>query len=415
MTQAENQRRRRDLRYRRSPVVERLKQEETPAQVRRWWLGELGFRQDPFSSGAVVAETDTLLSQTFTEDKLTFAALLDPYSSALCAPSGWGKTAYRLELAKTMATDHLMIDYNLRPLVSHLPEVSLEDHLNHLLSSAGTALLRHCFTKPGFFEGLDGENQGLIASFLDRFSPDWPQQLRWMDGLETAINDPAAKDLIQTLQEQGPRLPQDLLPCVSYLRQIAGDSGFQGIRVMVDGVDGCAETHRNPAAMEKLLGNLWNTLDLFRFPGLAFKFFLPEEMTESLLSSNGVGSRLITPVKAPRLTEYQLEALLSTRCSFASGGLYPSFDALCDESCYRDGRRLVWGVMARENTSRALLIAGDEIFRAHTIHLLDLPLEEQRKSTLLSREDMENGLRAFDQRFPRPDTLPGQSSLPKQP
>lgn len=205
-------------------------------RVVREWLEAFPARliYNPFE--AVIAEGDYFLERHFFRHPAYLQLLHDVSQSvALFADPGGGKTSCRRILKSFLESEyptHLVVEYtNFSALVRETRKISVEDHIQAILRQISVPL-------------------GIRARFLSPLGGTW--------------------------QEQVKRFPEN-----------AQTRGYAAIHVLVDNVDGYAETQANPRIAELLIRHLVANFDLLDTAGLRFTFFLPLSLKERLLGCGG--------------------------------------------------------------------------------------------------------------------------------
>lgn len=247
----------------RRPRPERAEQRKLnrarPAEVEEWLQAlPLSLDYNPFE--VITAEADPFLDRHFFEHP-SYRQLIGPFSVALFADQGNGKTSSRLMLQRHYRTEeprYLVIDYtDFGALVAHPEEISAETHIRTILHKACTLL------------GIEPE--ALTPSI---------EQL---------------KGLLKWIRLQG----------------------YQAMCVLVDNVSAYAETQANLRTAEMLIRHLVGNYDLVGVPCLHFKLFLPMALKERLLGYGGMATGRIKFVDM-EWTPDLLHELLAWRLKRAS-------------------------------------------------------------------------------------------------
>ncbi len=153
----------------------------------------------------------------------------------------------------------------------------------------------------------------------------------------------------------------DLL--TEFARLIA-DCGLATLVILLDGLDEFPPMAGDPVRMAAFLAPLLGTLPLIECPGVAFKFFLPQEAEAQM--------RLCPWFRPDRLhifritwTDDKLRGLISQRLTFfsSSGRTYTQLGQLCrPELSHRIDKELV---ALAEGLPRAALALADLLLRTH--------------------------------------------------
>ena len=187
---------------------------------------------NPFE--AITAEADRLLDRHFFEHPGYLQLLAHGSQSvALFAGPGGGKTSCRrLFISSSGSPPNLVVEYtNFSALVREPSKISVEDHVRGILQQASVSL-------------------GIRATFLSSPGGAWQEQV---------------KQFLENIQKRG----------------------YTAVHVLVDNVDGHAETQASLRVAELLIRHLVGNFDLLDTAGLCFKFFLPLSLKERLLRCGG--------------------------------------------------------------------------------------------------------------------------------
>ncbi|MGB8648472.1 MAG: winged helix-turn-helix domain-containing protein [Anaerolineae bacterium] len=147
--------------------------------------------------------------------------------------------------------------------------------------------------------------------------------------------------------------------------QLVATLGLGPIVVLVDGVDEFPESAKNPQQLALLLAPLLGTLALIECPGWAFRFFLSEEIEETLHNCSWFRPDRLGLFRITWNSD-RIQQLLAARLSHFSkdaGRVYTQISQLCqDELAEKIDRKLV---ELAGNRPRAALALADLLLQAH--------------------------------------------------
>ena len=159
----------------------------------------------------------------------------------------------------------------------------------------------------------------------------------------------------------------DLTASSSYLfKELVGivcePFGGNTIYVLVDKVDETSKTSTKATAAWALIQSLITDLPTLEMPGIAFKFFLWDQLESHFLENGGRPDRL-QPV-ALAWTPAELEQMLTRRLLAYSGGRVSSFNNLCESSLTFDAHRLL--AYLSGNSPRDMIRLAEAVAEEHT-------------------------------------------------
>lgn len=320
------------------------------------------FQADPFMTTNAEQEVERLAS--YFVHVAWFDRLVGdpryPESLILFAPRGHGKTSHRLEVARLaqqrrdapalvvqFSDFDLLLDPQQPPTIERYLEVirrrvigalaaklAADPWRRELALSQPDALVRFAalcclYGEPGAFD----------------LQPDGMH--RWVDYYRTQPL--GVREWLQTLSS------------------LAAAGGFASIYLLLDGVDEWAATHAAPATALTMLRPLLSAPGMLQECGVAFKFFLPQDL-EPLMQQQQVSrldriptyrlvwsdSELVTML-GQRLTSYSLLSPASPL------GFVNSFADLCDTPVPVDE----WLARAAQSSPRRLLMLARTVIEAH--------------------------------------------------
>ncbi len=320
------------------------------------WLKQRGLSQNPFAVWN--AELDHDLPGYFVDVGGFDDLLHRTEPCVVLARRGCGKTAQRQMLAaqcrpSVPGSPWLAIPYTYTAFQQALALAQgdvarLKDsHYADALVRQGTlTLAEEASRDPGAYSVL---NQAPVASswqaYLNRYAShlvDNPHP-----AVATRLDGQATGDLLQGF--------------VRLLQAV----GIERLLVLVDGLDELAQSAVDPNYMAALLAPLLGTLPLIEFPGLAFKFFLPQE-AEATLRGRGWFRPDRLRIFRIKWRDIDLQNLIGQRLTYFSikgDRAYKRLGQLCQdglaETIDRELARLAGGL------PRAALILADMLLQAH--------------------------------------------------
>jgi DNA-binding winged helix-turn-helix (wHTH) protein len=288
------------------------------------WLVTRGFSDNPFEHSNAEREHD--LPDYFVDIGGLDDLLHTQEPCIVLAERGCGKTTQRQMLAaQCRPTDPLSsrlailytypwFEFALELAENHLELVSSNHHINALLRSAVSTLADEVWKNPGMLEMM--KHQGsltLFGTFVASYAP-----------LKMDPSWPFGKNLIDSLTPI-----ERLTAYASLLSQL----GFRSGVVLVDGLDEFQTTAKDPTQAIQFIAPMMGTLPLIECAGMSFKFFLPQEMEESLRKSGWFRSDRLS-ISRIRWDEDKLHRLFRQRMLYYSSGHTPPYESLaqlCDD------------------------------------------------------------------------------------
>jgi hypothetical protein len=398
------------------------------------WLEGLGFsRGNPFATA--VADRERELLPLFFVDVDGYDEIKDNKRPVIAfAPEGGGKSALRVMLASDAAPltpdkPTLAVEYtDFAPLVDqwrdHEPP-SIHDHLKWLLRAAVKALLdTFCQDPDEAFQvaGTAGDDQqrgqraavlpapdrSLLADLIGiyypelllsrsvfkrfrRIEPGFGTEGDW-DAFEEAAAERRLRPMVKaTILNEHPAA--HLLAVLSDYRQttaasvgqtpveelnafvsLARAAGFKETVFLVDRLDEMEETADDPEAQATILEPLLATLRVIELDGVAFKFFLSQEVRDALLAR--------PTIRRDRITDHavtiawdrpRLHQLLKERIATYSDGKVRDLAYICQEEyvVVKSEKKLLaeWieeeMLQMAQGSPRRLLTAGQLLLQSH--------------------------------------------------
>jgi hypothetical protein len=363
------------------PTLPQKKEDEAEELPKKLddWLESVGLQFNPFDSRYLDAGADSQLP-AYLVGHDSFAAIWRDQSSFVFAPTGGGKTAFRVRLARACRVGQdgrriFPIVYKM-PSQTHLgtPRPTLEQHLQFINRAAAFELLLTLAYQPARYFELEAKIQKVVCELLSTnlagTLTNLLAQLADKGNLRPLVDlfDPTAERLL-TLPD--PRYVREL--CASLSQTLAqkpaetkkSSTGhfeelltllkevfrYQAVYVLIDGVDGHVEAATKPQISLSLLRPLLKETAAWANQQIYAKYFLPTEFAPSISADE-----LLFPGEATELkfvsinwTRTMLLELLQGRLRVASQGLFNSLDAISSPALH--------GIIQEEliTTSRALL------------------------------------------------------------
>jgi hypothetical protein len=385
---------------------------ESSSPVQNAFLTSAGFTEDPFSS--TNAADEPRIHQYFIRPPYFTSVVgdpLQPRSQIILAPRGGGKTAQRIMVERDAdeRQTHVCITYD--HFDRHFPGGWLSTDLNKHLIEISKLVLLYCLIR------LEEDNK--LASDL---SPIERQVIRWQSDnwlntfspseFQTALSalsswKERAADLftqysgqissflsaigqkwgfgainISLMQDKelrtgSPRFHLGIL--IGIIRKLQ----YRSVYILIDRIDETNWTSQNAELSFKLIEPLLTDLQTLETPGIAFKFFLWDQVKDKIVASGVRRDRI-------RLFELRwkvrdLENMLQNRLRSFSNNKITSFNEICEEGIGFNAHRLVC-YLGNGSPRDVIRVCGriiDEHTRSHAA--------EKR----LSKEVIMRGIRNF--------------------
>lgn len=317
------------------------------------FLQKLGFSEDPFAS--TNAADEPRIGSYFVEPPF-FPAVVGnpaaPKSNVVFAPRGGGKTAQKIMIERRSSEDgrFLCISYDRFPMdgVSYPRQATSDYHLRNITRTLllATIVDVDADTSIGWrlddFErrllvGLSREllgdlssaqfREGLsaIKSLGDKANDAWK---KYGGVAVTLLNAVAAKFGLGKIEAVDGRRPQDESIRFKFesICQLIRKFGYESIYILVDRVDELSITTQNAEKGFEFLSSILVDLPLLETPGVAFKFFLWDQMKDAYHEAGGRPDRLLE--YDLEWTPSELEKVLSRRMATYSDGKVKNFNDL---------------------------------------------------------------------------------------
>lgn len=283
------------------------------------FLATFGFIADPFAS--TNAADEPLIGDYFVDPPFFPAVVGDPKnpkSNVVFAPRGGGKTAQKIMIEKRSAEakSFLCIAYDRFPDVKSPKSADAEYHLNNITRILLLAILLEVENNPSSSERLtDLDKKLLVAlsrSLLGSLSSEkfkdalsaikshgdkaldlWNKYGGVVIALANAISAKFGLGKVE-INSSGYKPEDETLRFrFESLVSVANRVGYSSVYILVDRVDELSITAQDAEKAFDFLNALLIDLPLLETPGVAFKFFLWDQMKEHYQDAGGRPDRLL--------------------------------------------------------------------------------------------------------------------------
>lgn len=328
------------------------------------FLRSFGFQEDPFAS--TNAADEPLIDHYFVQPPFFPAVIGDPRkpkSNVVFAPRGGGKTAQKIMIERISKTTggFLCIAYDRFPMegVRSLNDISSEYHLDNITRILLLAILVELESvHQSNIDEIDkqliidlsrqllgGISAARLKDQLDsikslgtRAAEAWEKYGGYVTGLVNAFA--SAYGLGTLTLPEGPKdSPEPMRFKFEALIAIARKIGFSSIYILVDRADELPQTTQDANKAFQLVSTLLTDLPLLETEGIAFKFFLWDQMKEPYQEAGG---------RPDRLLEYsldwsasELDEVLQKRLETYSSGQVSRFDQLVTKGAPYDTHKMI--------------------------------------------------------------------------
>lgn len=332
------------------------------------FLAQFGFTEDPFEH--IDAEQEPQLDTYFVPPPYFANVMGDPErprSHVVLAPRGGGKTAQRrmVEVGSADAGDFFCVSYDGfdQPVGFSASDATLGYHLNQICRRLVLAVLVQLDEQPEQAERLSEHQRQLLKFQIQRFLGSLTEVelatavgslknfgdrarefvLKYSGPLQVLVNAVMSKlgldkvDLPSELAEEAKR-DESLAYDFENLLHIAQTLGFRSTYVLVDRVDEMPITGDASSTFE-FIWPLLADLRTVEVPGVAFKFFLWDEISD-LMTQNDFRSDRIDMDRL-KWSEQELNTMLGLRVATYSGGKLQSFNQMLADDVAVDAQRLL--------------------------------------------------------------------------
>jgi DNA-binding winged helix-turn-helix (wHTH) protein len=214
---------------------------------------------------------------------------------------------------------------------------------------------------------------------------------------------------------RGPVPPLNLA-LIEDLSRLVRLVGLQALYVLVDRVDELPETAADPAAGANLLRPLLADLRLMEIPGLAFKFFLPDEVVAALFAARELRPDRLTRYEIHWTTPQLVNFLHNRLLAYSRDNSLSSLAPFCEFSLADEVDEML-GRMA-EGSPRNLLRLGELFIMEHCQGPdIDGPLrrEELERAHRKLQESLRQELVAYSATVAPPNIEPEAKPLSSPP
>lgn len=343
-----------------------------PNNVVETWLYERGFEKaNPFATTVADQEKEYLAEELFMPVN-EYDRIKGPETLIVFAPRGGGKSALRVRLSAISLPQNEKAEVlavcctDLEPLlVQYRADGCLtEEAFAAYLLRQTAAILLDVITprSPEKVEQVEPMERSLMAAFVRAHAPhvltaqsyyqrfrqldvtfkvDWTmfrtavvkQQLRTFLQVTSLANNKTASLLADICDE-----PITSAPPITWLEQFKAvvslleSIGIHQLQFLIDRVDESPALAGDHEKQVDFLSPLLAYLNLLELPGLAFKFFLAQELRKIMGQRPSLRrDRLLDKAVTIQWDKETLKKLLDDRVQFFSEGRVPSLVALCDE------------------------------------------------------------------------------------
>jgi hypothetical protein len=345
------------------------------------WLTSMGLRFNPFAPATWDAGDDAQLVRYLVGHE-DFAAVWGDWVSTILAPTGGGKSAFRVRTAYAARIGE--DGGHVFPLVYMLPlrETTLEAHLGKLTRAAAFELLLEIVYHPEWFDSLSDADRNNLRRILDQNAPGWE---RFLPQIMRAKGPQPLAETFDHSAEQLPNLPpldrvqslcmalQQTAPITESLpisirwqqltQLLMKTLPFTAVYILVDGVDAYPETSREPLAALAWLDPLLNQAESWAESRIYLKLFLPSELDDILWQS--YPNLLTFPARFAKIvwTPHRLTKVIAARLRIASNGEFDSLQALCTPALPDLDQKLA--DMANPVVPREVLVLANRVLWEH--------------------------------------------------
>ncbi|MGU3360336.1 P-loop ATPase, Sll1717 family [Methylobacterium sp. M6A4_1b] len=331
------------------------------------FLASFGFSEDPFAS--TNAANEPLIDRYFVDPPFFPAVVGDPASpksNVVFAPRGGGKTAQKIMIEKRSleSNQFLCVTYDRFPTenIKQPKEASAEYHLENITRVLLLAVLIEVEDRGYLPEGFDEVDRrvivGLSKNLLGNISAEkFKESISSIKsigdkagdlfrkyggvvvGLLNVVTAKFGYGKFDAAVNSTKRMDETIRFQFEALLPIVQKFGFKSTYILVDRVDELSITASDAQKTFEFLEPLLIDLPLLETPGVAFKFFLWDQMKEAYLEAGGRPDRLIEYVLDWSVED--LETVLSKRLTTYSGGAIRRFDQILTGDAGYDVHRLI--------------------------------------------------------------------------
>jgi hypothetical protein len=333
------------------------------------FLEQFGFTEDPFRS-TNAAEEPKLIA--YFVPPPYFASVLGtpahPRSDVVLAPRGGGKTAQRImvESESRKSDEFLCVSYERFDMREgfKVSDTDLPYHLNNICRLLLVATLSELESNPHKISGLDTHKKTILKYQTQRFlgelsAADYESAIdslknigdkahdlwnKYGGKVAALVNAFIAKYDFGQIDVSGVaevNLQEDdsLRYHFQELLKILKAIGFPSIYILVDRVDELYLTAKDAQSTFNFIRPLLEDLPTLETPGVAFKFFLWDQIENSFKASGARPDRV--PVHKLGWSPEELSRMLTERIRAYSNGSITSFNELLKSNHHIDAHNLI--------------------------------------------------------------------------
>jgi hypothetical protein len=361
------------------------------------WLEFVGLKFDPFIADTLNSADDPKLGE-YLVGHYAFAEIWGDWISTVFAPTGGGKSAFRVRLAYAARIGE--DGRRIFPIVYTLPRHSktLAEHQESIAENAAYELLLEAIHRPNWFASLSSGTQQLMRQSLDHNAPGWT---RFLDQLE---REGSIAPLVDTFDRSAAQLPNtpsagrvydvcETLRALSSSRHVPPLEirwsqlltlvievlQFQSIYILIDGADAYPETVRLPDAAIQWLKPLLAQAVTWSASRIFLKLFLPIEVQTTFEKYHH--DLLTFPARFVKInwTPERLAEVLAARLRVASAGEFDSLDAISSPALR--GLNFTLAQLVRPAVPREVVALAERVVFEH--------VRRDQPGELLQPEDLE--------------------------
>jgi hypothetical protein len=327
---------------------------DSPDSRLKHWLDQRGLRENPFAHWNAEWESD--LPEYFVEVGQFDELLRAREPGIVFAERGCGKTAQRQMLAAQCrpvkhSSPRLAVTYTyggfeqaLMAVKNDLDRLSSIDHIRALLPLGLAALAEEAAQDPEVRSALADPKLGpRWEAYVSYFAPQ----------LEIALTGTSSfMDRLNSMELIG-----------GFVELVRG-VGLQSCVIFVDGVDEFPLVAEDVKLSAKFLAPLLGTLPLIEYPGLAFKFFLPQRLESALRACSWFRTDRLHLSRIAWNDQSLLELLRERLAHFSFGqSPYQALGQLCEDELAQVIDRELVDLSGK--VPRAVLMLADLLLQSH--------------------------------------------------
>ncbi len=333
------------------------------------FLKKFGFHDDPFRSTNAADEprlTDYFVPPPYFSSVLGIPK--SPRSDVVLAPRGGGKTAQRIKIESVgkLTQDFLCISYEKFDVIDGLKsnEIALPYHLTNICRLLLVAVLSEIESKPQLISALDSHQKAILKYQIPKFlgnlsSADYELAINSLKNLgdkardlwnkyggqvAAIINAFISKYGFGAIDASGItqidfKEDDSLRYHFHQLQRVLDAVGFSTTYILVDRVDELYLTAKDAQSTFNFIRPLLEDLPTLETPGVAFKFFLWDQIENFYKDSGARPDRV--PIHKLGWTPEELSRMLTERLRVFSGGNISSLNKMFGKNLSIDAHRLI--------------------------------------------------------------------------